>query len=264
MLFGQENIDRMIEIGPNNTLAAMAKKTLASQYSVTESIRPRKREILCHATDAAQIFEETAVAEVVVPEKDEKPTTAQKSVASPPPPPPQAEAPAAAPPQQAVAPAAEMREIADVPISAGDLVTAIVSSKLKKAHDEINGTQSIKTLTGGKLTTMPEPTSSNLGIFHTNKIARPVHARKRARRRSRCRIPLTARPQRRHALVPTQRHTTVAGEDQLRQSGFELVNALLRGPDAARIHAAAGAHTLADSLEFTLGPPEQCIVALGE
>jgi hypothetical protein len=263
VLFGQENIDRMIEIGPNNTLAAMAKKTLASQYSVTESIRPRKREILCHATDAAQIFEETAVAEVVVPQKDEKPTTAQKSVASPSTPP-QAEAPAAAPPQQAGAPAAVMREIADVPISAGDLVTAIVSSKLKKAHDEINRTQSIKTLTGGKLTTMPEPTSSNVGIFHTNKIGRPVHARKRTRRRSRCRIPLTARPQRRHALVPTQRHTTVAGEDQLRQSGFELVNALLRSPDAARIHAAAGAHTLADSLEFTLGPPEQCIVALGE
>jgi fatty acid synthase subunit alpha len=174
VLFDQENIDRMIEIGPNNTLAAMAKKTLASQYSVTEAIRPRKREILCHATDAAKIFEETAVAEVVVPGKDDKPTTAQKSVA-PPPPPPQAEAPAAAaaappppPPQQAGAPAASMREIADVPISAGDLVTAIVSSKLKKAHDEIDGTHSIKTLTGGKFTTMSEATRFNIIVYHTN------------------------------------------------------------------------------------------------
>jgi fatty acid synthase subunit alpha len=175
VLFGQENIDRMIEIGPNNTLAAMAKKTLASQYSVTESIRPRKREILCHATDAAQIFEETAVADIVVPEKNE---TAQKSIV-PPPPPPKAEAApvvAAPPPQQA---AAAMREIADVPISAGDLVTAIVSSKLKKASDEINGTQSIKTLTGGKFhhhafhSLFPA-----LAMFHTNKITRPVHARK--------------------------------------------------------------------------------------
>jgi fatty acid synthase subunit alpha len=158
VLFGQENIDRMIEIGPNNTLAAMAKKTLASQYSVAESIRPRKREILCHATDAAQIFEETAVAEVVVPaEKDDKATTAAQESVVPPPIPPQAEVPAAAPPppQQAGAPPAAMREIADVPISAGDLVTAIVSTKLKKAHDEIKGTQSIKMLTGGKLTTMP-------------------------------------------------------------------------------------------------------------
>jgi fatty acid synthase subunit alpha len=159
VLFGQENIDRMIEIGPNNTLAAMAKKTLASQYSVTESIRPRKREILCHATDAAQIFEETAVAEVVIPEKND---TAQKSVAPPPPTPPKAEAApvvAAPPPQQAAA----MREIADVPISAGDLVTAIVSSKLKKASDEINGTQSIKTLTGGKLPPQcHSPTISNI------------------------------------------------------------------------------------------------------
>ncbi|KAF2472678.1 3-oxoacyl-synthase [Lindgomyces ingoldianus] len=154
VLFGQENIDRLIEIGPTNTLAAMAKKTLASQYSIADAVRSRKREVLCHQTDAAKIFEETnnAVTEVVLPKATEMPT-AEKSASkgAVPSQSQQPDAPVAAP-RQTIVPAAPMLEIPDVPISAGDILTAIISSKLKKPCHEINGAHTIKTLTGGRST----------------------------------------------------------------------------------------------------------------
>lgn len=143
VLFGEENIDRLIEVGPANTLAAMAKKTLAAKYSISDAARPRKREILCHQTDAEQIYQE--VNETIIKFEKEEKSTAKESKPIPAAAPPiqHPEAPAPAPPPRVL-------DIPDVPISAGDTVIAIVSSKLKKSFQEINGTQTIKILTGGK------------------------------------------------------------------------------------------------------------------
>lgn len=162
VLFGQENIDRLIEIGPTNTLAAMAKKTLAARYSIADAARPRKREILCHQSDAEKIYGgmNDDVAQVAPPKAEEtnSSNTAKKEMTTQSKPTgtavPQVQQPeiAAPVPQQTIVPVAPVAEIPDVTVSAGDILIAIISSKLKKPFHEIDTSRTIKALTGGKRT----------------------------------------------------------------------------------------------------------------
>lgn len=148
----------MIEVGPANTLASMAKKTLAARHSIADAARPRKREILCHQTEAEKIYEEAndTISNVTLlnnVEKGQKPTVEESKsigIAAP-----QAQQPEIAAPasQPMAAPAPPVQqELPDVPVSAKTILIAIVSSKLKKPSHEINESHTIKTLTGGNKT----------------------------------------------------------------------------------------------------------------
>jgi fatty acid synthase subunit alpha len=120
----------------------MAKRTLASKYEAHDAALSLQRQILCYNKDAKDIYYD------VEPEEEAAPAagsgdSAPASQASAPA---QAAAPIAAPPPGA-GPAAT---VADEPVSATDILRALVAQKLKKPLMDIPLSKAIKDLVGGE------------------------------------------------------------------------------------------------------------------
>ena len=134
--------ERIVEVGPADTLGGMAKRTLASKYEAYDAAKSIQRQILCYNKDVKEIYydvdpvvEEEAAPAAAAP--------APSSSASPA----QAAAPAvAAPPPPSAGPAAA---VSDAPIQAVDIVRALIAQKLKKSLAEIPLSKAIKDLVGG-------------------------------------------------------------------------------------------------------------------
>ena len=143
IILAERNTERIVEIGPADTLGNMAKKTLASKYEAYDAALSLQRQILCYNKDAKEIYYD------VEPIEEETATPAADSGGSP-------EvtttsAPATAPTQPSApknngAPAAA---VADAPVSALDIVRTLVAQKLKKSISEIPISKAIKDLVGG-------------------------------------------------------------------------------------------------------------------
>ena len=134
-----------MEIGPADTLGGMAKRTLASKYEAYDAALSVQRQILCYNKDAKEIYydvdpvEEEAAAS---PARVESTTAATSAVPS------QSAAPAAvvrSPPS-----AGPVAAIADAPVTAVDIVRALIAQKLKKPLTEIPLSKAIKDLVGGE------------------------------------------------------------------------------------------------------------------
>ena len=56
VILGEKATERIVEIGPADTLAGMAKRTLASKYDAHDAALSLQRQILCYNNDAKDIY----------------------------------------------------------------------------------------------------------------------------------------------------------------------------------------------------------------
>lgn len=140
VILAEKTTERIVEIGPADTLGVMAKRTIASKYEAYDAAKSVQRQILCYNKDAKEIYYD------VDPVEDEP---AQVAAASPAPSAPTGFAPAtsSAPPPPSAGPAAQ---VPDAPVGAVDIVRALIAQKLKKPLMEIPLSKAIKDLVGGK------------------------------------------------------------------------------------------------------------------
>lgn len=140
MILAEKTTERIVEIGPADTLGVMAKRTLASKYEAYDAAKSVQRQILCYNKDAKEIYYD------VDPVEDEPEPVASSSGATSSSPA-AGSAPAAfTPPPAGAGPAAQ---VPDAPVSALDIVRALVAQKLKKPLLEIPLSKAIKDLVGG-------------------------------------------------------------------------------------------------------------------
>jgi fatty acid synthase subunit alpha len=143
VILAEKTTERIVEIGPADTLGVMAKRTLASKYEAYDAAKSVQRQILCYNKDAKEIYYD------VDPVEDEPAPAADASDSAP-----AASAPSsssapavAAPPPPSSGPAAQ---VPDAPVGAVDIVRALIAQKLKKPLMEIPLSKAIKDLVGGK------------------------------------------------------------------------------------------------------------------
>ncbi|PHH64630.1 hypothetical protein CDD81_4241 [Ophiocordyceps australis] len=150
VFLAERTAERIVEIGPADTLGVMAKRTLASKYEAYDAAKSVQRQILCYNKDAKEIYYD------VDPVEDEPEPAAGASATSTDAPgaAPAAAAPtAAAPPPPSTGPAAQ---VPDEPVQALEILRTLVAQKLKKPLLDIPLSKAIKDLVGGKSTLQNE------------------------------------------------------------------------------------------------------------
>jgi fatty acid synthase subunit alpha len=144
VILAEKTTERIVEIGPADTLGVMAKRTLASKYEAYDAAKSVQRQILCYNKDAKEIYYD------VDPVEDE-PEPVAASSSSAPSAPSSGPAPAAAPPAPSAGPAAQ---VPDAPVAAVDIVRSLIAQKLKKPLMDIPLSKAIKDLVGGTYYTL--------------------------------------------------------------------------------------------------------------
>lgn len=146
--------ERIVEIGPADTLGGMAKRTLASKYEAHDAATSVQRQVLAYNKDQKEIYYDVdpVEPESAAPAAGDATTPATPAAASAPAPT-AAAAPLPPPPSQSAGPAAA---ISDVPVFAVDILRALVAQKLKKPLQDIPLSKAIKDLVGGKSTLQNE------------------------------------------------------------------------------------------------------------
>ncbi|KAL9127698.1 MAG: hypothetical protein Q9217_003471 [Psora testacea] len=151
VILADQLTERIVEVGPADTLGGMAKRTLASKYEAYDAAKSVQRQILCYNKDAKEIYYDIdpVVEEDTASGGGNAPATASTSALAP------ASAPpgAVTPPPPSSGPAAA---VADAPVQAVDIVRALIAQKLKKPLAEIPLSKAIKDLVGGKSTLQNE------------------------------------------------------------------------------------------------------------
>jgi fatty acid synthase subunit alpha len=142
VILAEKTTERIVEIGPADTLGVMAKRTLASKYEQYDAAKSIQRQILCYNKDAKEIYYD------VDPVEEEPEPAASSTFAAP------ASAPSSSAPATAVAApppsAGPAAQVPDAPVGAVDIVRALIAQKLKKPLLEIPLSKAIKDLVGGK------------------------------------------------------------------------------------------------------------------
>lgn len=147
MILSQHSAERLVEIGPSDTLGGMARRTLAAKYEAYDAAQSLQRQILCYNKDAKEIYYdvEPVEEEVATPEAPSSGSAPASAAA--------ASAPVAAAPAPSSGPAAQ---VADAPVQAVDIVRSLIAQKLKKSLAEIPLSKAIKDLVNGKSTLQNE------------------------------------------------------------------------------------------------------------
>lgn len=141
--------ERIVEIGPADTLGGMAKRTLASKYEAYDAATSMERQVLAYNKDLKEIYYDVdPVPDEPAPADGPSESSSAAAPSSAP-----AAAPAAAAPAPSAGPAAA---VADAPVGAVDIVRALVAQKLKKPLADIPLSKAIKDLVGGKSTLQNE------------------------------------------------------------------------------------------------------------
>ncbi|KAG5999203.1 hypothetical protein E4U54_001993 [Claviceps lovelessii] len=154
VFLAERTAERIVEIGPADTLGVMAKRTLASKYEAYDAAKSVQRQILCYNKDAKEIYydvdiieeESEPAAASSAPGPDAGASAAPAAAAA-------AAAPVAAAPAPSAGPAAQ---VPDQPVPAVDIVRALIAQKLKKPLLEVPLSKAIKDLVGGKSTLQNE------------------------------------------------------------------------------------------------------------
>lgn len=144
VILGEKETERIVEIGPADTLGVMAKRTLASKYEAYDAARSVQRQILCYNKDAKDIYYD------VEPEEEEAAAPAPTAGSTAPATAPSAAAPAAAAAAAPAPSAGPAAQVADAPVGAVDILRTLVAQKLKKPLLEIPLSKAIKDLVGGE------------------------------------------------------------------------------------------------------------------
>ena len=148
VILEKNRTERIVEIGPADTLGGMAKRTLASKYEAYDAATSMERQVLAYSKDVKEIYYDVdpVVDEPAAAAPSESAPAAASSTSAAP-------AAAAAPAAPSAGPAAA---VADAPVGAVDIVRALVAQKLKKPLSDIPLTKAIKDLVGGKSTLQNE------------------------------------------------------------------------------------------------------------
>ncbi|KAI7904710.1 fatty acid synthase [Cokeromyces recurvatus] len=148
-LFKNYKIERLIEVGPSPTLSGMAARTLNLKYQAYDNALSNRRQNLSIAKDSKEIYYEfeNAVEEEAAPAESTPAAPAATAAA------PAAPVAVAAAPAPSAGPAAA---ISDVPVTATEVIHAVIAQKLKKTMDEVPLSKAIKDLVGGKSTLQNE------------------------------------------------------------------------------------------------------------
>ena len=141
--------ERIVEIGPADTLGGMARRTIASKYEAYDAATSASRQVLAYNKDAKEIYYDVdPVDEEAAPtansEQSPGPTVPSSTPAAPTP---------AAAPSASAGPAAA---VPDAPVAAVDVLRSLVAQKLKKPLADIPLSKAIKDLVGGKSTLQNE------------------------------------------------------------------------------------------------------------
>lgn len=140
VILADHRTERIVEIGPADTLGGMARRTLASKYEAYDAATSVQRQILCYNKDAKEIYYDVDPVE----EEPTAPAAPAEASATP-----AAAAPlAAAPPPPSAGPAAAVE---DAPVKAVDVLRSLIAQKLKKSLADVPLSKAIKDLVGGKL-----------------------------------------------------------------------------------------------------------------
>lgn len=150
VILADQLTERIVEIGPADTLGGMAKRTLASKYEAYDAAKSVQRQILCYSKDAKEIYYD------VDPASDEEPAAAPTSAPASssnttPAPAPSAAAAAPVPLPASTGPVAA---VADTPVLAVDIVRSLIAQKLKKPLADVPLSKAIKDLVGGISSTL--------------------------------------------------------------------------------------------------------------
>lgn len=146
VVLAEQRTERIVEIGPADTLGGMARRTIASKYEAYDAATSVQRQILCYNKDAKEIYYDVDPIE----EEAEAEAAPATSASAPAAPAAAAAAPAAAPPPPASAgPAAAVE---DAPVTAVDVLRTLVAQKLKKGLPDVPLSKAIKDLVGGMYT----------------------------------------------------------------------------------------------------------------
>lgn len=147
VILAEQRTERIVEIGPADTLGGMARRTLASKYEAYDAATSVQRQILCYNKDANEIYYDVEPVE-------EEPEAAAEPASSAAPAAASAAAPAAGapPPPPSAGPAASVE---DVPVTAVDILRTLVAQKLKKSIADVPLSKAIKDLVGGKYSASP-------------------------------------------------------------------------------------------------------------
>lgn len=146
VVLGEMMTERIVEVGPADTLGVMAKRTIAAKYQAHDAAKSLQRQILCYNKDAKEIYYD------VDPVEDEPAPAAA------------GDAPAAAAPSGGAAPVAAAApapsagpaaSVPDAPVGALEIVRSLIAQKLKKPYTEVPLSKAIKDLVGGKQNRAP-------------------------------------------------------------------------------------------------------------
>lgn len=141
VFLAEKTAERIVEIGPAETLGVMAKRTLASKYEAYDAAKSVQRQILCYNKDAKEIYYDVDPIEEE-PEPEAAPAAAAPAAGS--------AAPVAVAAPVAAPAAGPAVQVPDAPVTALDIVRALIAQKLKKPLLEVPLNKAIKDLVGGK------------------------------------------------------------------------------------------------------------------
>ena len=153
------NVQRFIEIGPSKVLSTMAGKTLNRKFLSQDRSRVVKRQLLSDSADTKAVYyeyDENDAMEEETPEPNSTHSTDQRKPDESKPTQVAVSSPAEPASLQSSAPSAHItsektsKPVEDVPLSATDIVLALVAQKFKQPTDELPFDKSIRDLSGGE------------------------------------------------------------------------------------------------------------------
>ncbi|KAF7593041.1 3-oxoacyl-[acyl-carrier-protein] synthase [Aspergillus hancockii] len=149
VILAEKRTERIVEIGPADTLGGMARRTLASKYEAYDAATSVQRQILCYNKDAKEIYYDV---DPVEEEPEATPAASTSTSVTP------AAAAAAAPAAVAAPPpgVGPVTPVEDAPVTAVDILRTLVAQKLKKGLSDVPLSKAIKDLVGGKSTLQNE------------------------------------------------------------------------------------------------------------
>jgi fatty acid synthase subunit alpha len=142
VILGKFATERLIEIGPADTLINMAKKTINAEYKSQDAANCLKRELLSYKKQSSAIYYQSELVDIPESAASKAPVAAAPALAITLP---VAPIPAAA---QSAAPASA--SIPDKDVTALDKLLTLVSFTLKQSRSEVVQDRTLKQLCGGK------------------------------------------------------------------------------------------------------------------
>ncbi|KAH8805472.1 hypothetical protein F5884DRAFT_860078 [Xylogone sp. PMI_703] len=160
MILGDFKAQRLVEIGPGETLTHMTKITLNRKYQTFDAAHTLRRDLYSYKKNTRELYyEHEPVQQVSKPEPAQPKPVAVPAAAEKP-----AETQAVAQPAQP-APVAQAAAVQDAPVTAAEIIKVVVSSTLRKDAASVSDSNSIKELSGGRSTLQNEILGDLLNEF---------------------------------------------------------------------------------------------------